>query len=126
MNKTRVQHILEAVRRYREVQNLIEGLAPFLIFRADTGAVLEKGVYGYEAAKEKANELRKRLGLNWEQVKFKADRSSSTPPFTRTQASSFAGVPRGTRIDYSRRYNPSKRGRFRGYYDKDGNYHDID
>jgi hypothetical protein len=29
-------------------------------------------------------------------------------------------------MDVSRRYNPSKRGRFRGYYDKDGNYHDID
>ena len=29
-------------------------------------------------------------------------------------------------VEYSRRYNPSKRGRFRGYTDADGNYHDID
>jgi hypothetical protein len=36
------------------------------------------------------------------------------------------GDPSGARMDVSRRYNPSKRGRFRGYYDKDGNYHDID
>ena len=41
-------------------------------------------------------------------------------------ASSMDGAPSGARLDVARRYNPSKRGRFRGYYDKDGNYHDID
>ena len=29
-------------------------------------------------------------------------------------------------MDVSRNYNPSKRGHFKGYYDKDGNYHDLD
>ena len=30
------------------------------------------------------------------------------------------------RVDYARNYNPSKGQRFRGAYDKDGNYADID
>jgi len=29
-------------------------------------------------------------------------------------------------VQYARNYNPSKRRRFRGYTDAQGNYHDID
>jgi hypothetical protein len=29
-------------------------------------------------------------------------------------------------VDYSNRINPSKRRKFRGYTDSQGNYHDID
>jgi hypothetical protein len=32
----------------------------------------------------------------------------------------------GGRVDYARRYNPSKGRRFRGYTDSQENYHDID
>jgi len=36
----------------------------YYIFRTDTNAVLARGVSGFDAAKEKANELRKKFGLS--------------------------------------------------------------
>jgi hypothetical protein len=105
----------------------------FMIYRADTNAVLATGIKGYEEAKRRANALRSSSNLKWDQVKFKAERRT---PQTPSQRGTFgvSGDGRtftdghGTRyrVDYARRYNPSKRGRFRGYYDDKGNYHDID
>tara|TARA_S200002703_G_C3801832_1_gene247860 strand:+ start:3759 stop:4109 length:351 start_codon:yes stop_codon:yes gene_type:complete len=109
---------LETFRSCRNRNSLIEGALPFYIYRTDTNAVLARGIVGYESTREKANELRKKLNLKWDQVKFKADRTRKTPH--RYPASS------GGRIEYSDRYNPSKRGRFRGGYDSQGNYYDID
>ena len=68
-----IEVVREALRRHKEFQQLLEGVKPFLIYRTDTGAVLARGIYGFEQAKAKANELRKRYGLKWEMVKFKAD-----------------------------------------------------
>jgi hypothetical protein len=98
----------------------------FYIYRTDTNAVLARGIKGFDAAKEKANQLRKSQGLKWDQVKFKAERS--TRPFGvsgdgRSYTNAYG--QRG-RVDYARSVNPSKGRRFRGYYDRDGNYHDID
>ena len=97
----------------------------FYIYRADTHQVLARGLNGYEAAKSAANQLRHSLGLKWDQVGFKKE----TKP-TGTKGASGAPTSRsrstGARIDRSSRYNPSKRGHFRGYYDTDGSYHDID
>jgi hypothetical protein len=119
--RSKVEIVREAFRRAREWQDLMEGLTPFLIYRADNGAVLARGINGYEAAKDKANALRKAHGLKWDQVKFRADRGAKS-----TSASSFGrSIPRG-RMDVARNYNPSKRGRFRGYYDAQGNFHDLD
>jgi len=87
----------------------------FYIYRTDTHQVLARDVEGFDAAKEKANRLRRQLGLKWDQVKFLAMRSSSNS----TKKS-------GYRLDSSPRYNPSKRGHFRGYYDHQGNFHDLD
>lgn len=87
----------------------------FYIYRTDTHQVLARDVEGFDAAKEKANRLRHQLGLKWDQVKFKAMRS----PSDSTKKS-------GYRLDSSPRYNPSKRGHFRGYYDHQGNFHDLD
>ena len=75
-----------------------------------------KDVVEEPAATKKANELRKKHNLKWNQVKFKADRSRSS-----SSASSGKG-----RIDYAPRINPSKGRRFRGRYDAFGNYADID
>jgi len=116
MENYRADNIFESVKRYREFRELLEGTLPFLIYRADTGVVLARGIYGYEAAAAKATELRKKHSLKWEQVKFKADRSN--------QKKSYQNSP-GRRMDYSSRYNPSKRERFKGYYDAKGNYHDL-
>ena len=42
--------------------------------------VLARGIYGFEKAKAKANELRKRYGLKWDDVDFKADRTHNVEP----------------------------------------------
>ena len=126
----RAEIIIEAVRAARRRQMIMDAVSSFYIYRTDTNAVIARGIQGYDAAKDKANELRKRLDLKWDQVKFKAERNqaakSSSGSYGTYRASSVGGAPKGARMDYSRNYNPSKRGRFRGYYDKDGNYHDLD
>ena len=112
----------------------------FYVYRTDTNAVLARGIQGFEAAKERANQLRKSHGLKWDEVKFKSERgnqnssgsggavaapkkqfgvSSDGKTFTNTSGQS-------GRVDYAKRYNPSKGRRFRGYTDPQGNYHDID
>ena len=127
-------------QRYRVRLNLLENLS-FYVYRTDTNAVLASGIDGYEAAKTRANDLRKQYGLKWDQVKFRSERgtkgsggsggSTAVAPkkqfgvsqdgktFTNTSGQS-------GRVDYARHYNPSKGRRFRGYTDAKGNYHDID
>jgi len=91
----------------------------FYIYRTDTHQVLARDVESFEAAKDKANRLRHQLGLKWDQVKFKMMRSPSGSPKGSASRSAY-------RVDSSPRYNPSKRGHFRGYYDHQGNFHDLD
>ena len=112
----------------------------FYVYRTDTNTVLAKGIQGFEAAKARANQLRKSHGLKWDQVKFKAERgnqasaaggSSGTSPKKQFGVSrdgkTFTNARGETgRVDYARRYNPSKGRKFRGYTDPQGNYHDID
>ena len=149
--------VLLAIKRSRKRETLPSALqiadAPlavseehsFYIFRTDTNAVLARGIQGFEAAKNRANELRKSNGLKWDEVKFKAERgnqgsgaaggsggSSSTPqkkiPFgvSRDGKTFSNAYGQRSRVEYSRNYNPSKGRRFRGYTDSQGNYHDID
>ena len=127
-------------QRYRVRLNLLENLT-FYVYRTDTNAVLARGIDGYEAAKTRANDLRKQYGLKWDQVKFKSERgtqgsvgsSGSTAAAPRNQfgVSQYGKTFTNTsgqsgRVDYARHYNPSKGRRFRGYTDARGNYHDID
>ena len=100
----------------------------YYLYRTDTNTVLERGVNGYEAAKEKATALRKKLGLKWDQIKFKSERPAGAHQFGvstdgRTFTNSYG--QRG-RVDVARNFNASKGRRFRGYTDSQGNYHDID
>ncbi len=90
------------------------------IFRTDNQQVLTRDVDGFEAAKTKANHLRRQLGLKWDQVKFKVQKKAGGS----SGYSASSSTKRG--LEYSPRYNPSKRGHFRGYYDHDGNFHDLD
>ena len=98
----------------------------FYIYRTDTNAVLARGVPGFEAAKTKANQLRKSHGLKWDQVKFKVERAQK--PFgVSSDGRSFTNAyGQQGRMDYARNYNPSKGKKFSGYYDQQGNYHDLD
>jgi hypothetical protein len=112
----------------------------FYIFRTDTNAVLARGIQGFEAAKARANQLRKSHGLKWDQVKFKAERGNQSSAAGGSPGNSprkQVGISRDgrtftnaagqtSRVQYARNYNPSKGRRFRGYTDAQGNYHDID
>ena len=130
----RQDHIWKAIQadlreqRYQTRLALLEDLS-FYVFRTDTNSVLARGIQGFEAAKSKANDLRKQNGLKWDQVKFKAERQTPTPKRFGVSADgrNYTNARGETgRVDYARNYNPSKGRRFRGAYDKDGNYADID
>lgn len=123
----RADLVIEAVRQVafkRELleQEILESVTSFYIWRTDSNQVLARGVMGYESARDKANELRKKFNLKWDQVKFKSERKSSSG---RTSSGAYKASSFG-RVDYSRNYNPSKRGRFKGVYDSQGNYADLD
>jgi len=111
-----------------EVKHLAEENT-FYIFRTDTQTVLSKGITGYEAAKERANRFRKAMNLRWDQIQFKAERQTTTPKQFGVSADgrNYTNARGETgRVDYAKNYNPSKGRRFRGAYDKDGNFGDID
>jgi len=104
----------------------------FYVYRSDTNGILGKGILGYEEAKRRADQIRKQQKLPWSVVKFKAERKVQKPVPSRQfgvsgdgRTFTTASGERG-RVDYARRYNPSKGRRFRGYTDSQGNYHDID
>ena len=120
--------------------------AEFVIFNKKTRAVLGTAK-GFDQAKTKAISIRKQRGLKFDDVSFMTSRRFYGGSTGRQGASgtSSAFTPKKTSfrvsrdgktftnaygqrspVEYSRRYNPSKRGRFRGYTDADGNYHDID
>ena len=143
IKKARKRETLPSALQIADAPLAIEEEHSFYIFRTDTNAVLARGIQGFEAAKSRANELRKSHGLKWDEVKFKAERGNQSGAAGSSGGSSAAapkkqfGVSRdgktftnargeSSRIDYARRYNPSKGRRFRGYTDSQGNYHDID
>lgn len=142
----RQEHIWKTVQavlreqRYQTRLALLEDLS-FYVFRTDTNAVLARGIDGYEAAKTRANDLRRQYGLKWDQVKFRSERGSQS---SGGSGETSAAAPRNQfgvsqdgktftntsgqsgRVDYAKHYNTSKGRRFRGYTDAKGNYHDID
>jgi hypothetical protein len=149
--------VLLAIKRSRKRETLPSALQvadsplaisedhSFYVYRTDTNAVLARGIQGFEAAKSRANELRKSHGLKWDEVKFKAERGNqSSGGAAGGSGASTAAAPKKQfgvshdgktftntsgqtgRVDYAKRYNPSKDRRFRGYTDPQGNYHDID
>ncbi len=154
--QTAAKRVLVAIKKARKRETLPSALQiadaplaisedhPFYIFRTDTNAVLARGIQGFEAAKSRANELRKHYGLKWDEVKFKAERGNQSGAASGGSGGSTAAAPKKqfgvsrdgktftnaygqtSRVQYSRNYNPSKGRRFRGYTDADGNYHDID
>lgn len=115
---------LQKVKHHLSIDTscLEEGL--FYIYRTDTHQVLARGIEGFDAAKQRANALRKHYGLTWEQVRFKREAKSTGSSTSGGHNSRSPSAP--VRYDRSSRYNPSKRGYFRGYYGADGSYHDID
>ncbi len=52
----------------------------FYIYRTDNNSVLARGLNGYDAAQNKATQLRKQLGLKWDQVRFKSEKKPAEKP----------------------------------------------
>ena len=101
---------------FREFLDLCEDYNPnaeFVIFNKKTRAVLGTA-RGFDQAKTKASSIRKQRGLKFDDVSFMTSRRFYGK---RTPAAST-----GRRIEYAPRYNPSKRGRFRGVWHPDGSY----
>ena len=105
---------------FREFLNLCEDYNPnaeFVIYNKKTRAVLGTA-RGFEPAKIKASSIRKQHGLRFDDVSFMTSR--------RFYGKSTTAPSGGRRIEYAPRYNPSKRGRFKGVWDAQGNYADLD
>ena len=107
--------------------NLFED-STFYIYRTDTNAVLATNIQGFEAAKAKASQLRRSLGLKFDDIRFKSERSRARSTLGTSNSGKTFTNSRGQRypVEYSRNYNPSKSGHFRTYTDAQGNTHDID
>ena len=105
---------------FREFLNLCEDYNPnaeFVIFNKKTRTVLGTA-RGFDQAKSKASSIRKQRGLKFDDVSFMTSR--------RFHGKRNTAPSGGQRIEYSPRYNPSKRGRFKGVWDAQGNFADLD
>jgi len=127
----------------REIFETYNPSAQFVIFNTSTRSVLGSAT-GFDAAKQQARLIRQRLNLKFDQVSFMTSKrfyGGSTGQQGASAASTTQRVGLGVSrdgktftnaygkrypVEYSRTYNPSKRGRFKGYTDAQGNYHDID
>ena len=96
----------------------------FYVYRADTNQVLARGLDGFEAAKSRANQIRKQHNLKWVQVKFKMEPNQKSTGSVGTNKGSKSN--QSGYYDRSKVYNPSKRGYLRGYFGADGSYAEID
>jgi hypothetical protein len=111
---------------FEEWFNLFED-STFYVYMVSTGKVLASNIKGYENAKRKASDLRKSLGVKFDDIGFKSERSRARSTLGVSNSGKTFTNSSGQRypVEYSRNYNSSKRSRFSGYYDKDGNFHDL-
>jgi hypothetical protein len=117
------QRIWNTIQRViQENRSLLKEDSTFYIYRTDTNQVLARNIQGFDNAKAAANEIRKKLKLKWDEIKFKSERKSN-PSYNQYFTNARGET---NKIEYAPRYNPSKRTHFRGYTDHTGNYHDID
>ena len=65
---------LQRIEKFLDVSEAVTEEKTFYIYRTDTNSVLARGLNGYDAAQNKANQLRKQLGLKWDQVRFKSEK----------------------------------------------------
>ena len=85
----------------------------------------QNGVRGDENTKQVTTQIRKRMGLKFDEIKFKKERSMRTD-YGYSGRRPGGQTYRGGRVDTARNYNPSKRGYFRGVHHPDGSYGDLD
>ena len=105
---------------FREFLDLCEDYNPnaeFVIFNKMTRVILGTA-RGFDQAKSKARSIRKQRGLKFDDVSFMTNR--------RFYAKTSTAPLKVRRMEYAPRYNPSKRTRFKGVWDAQGNYADLD
>ncbi|MFL0735963.1 MAG: hypothetical protein AB8B39_02715 [Prochlorococcus sp.] len=105
------------LQAFRKISETVSSNSQFIIYRTANKEKLATA-YGYEQAKSKASSIRKQRGLKFDDVSFITSR--------RFHGKSTTAPSGGRRIEYAPRYNPSKRGRFKGIHHSDGSYGDID
>ena len=71
---------LQRIQKFLDVSEAVTEEKTFYIYRTDTNSVLARGLNGYDAAQNKANQLRKQLGLKWDQVRFKSEKKPVDKP----------------------------------------------
>ena len=65
---------LQRIQKFLDVSETVTEATTFYIYRTDNNSVLARGLNGYDAAQNKANQLRRQLGLKWDQVRFKSEK----------------------------------------------------
>ena len=65
---------LQRIQKFLDVSEAVTEATTFYIYRTDTNSLLARGLNGYDAAQNKANQLRKQLGLKWDQIRFKSEK----------------------------------------------------
>ena len=107
------------MKTYKELKDIFESVSQFVIYRSSDRKKLAT-VVGFEAAKNKARQVRKSLGLKFDDIKF-----MTTNRYESGYKKSV--TKQGWRIEKSPYYNPSKGGYFRVAVDpRTGNTADID
>ena len=106
------------LQEFREISETYSSNSKFIIYRTANKEKLATA-YGYEQAKRKAKQVRQQRGLRFDDVSF-----MTANRFSQNKSSS--PKPKKGWIEYSRNYNPSKRGRFKGIHHSDGSYGDLD
>ena len=73
---------LQRIQKFQflDVSEAVTEATTFYIYRTDNNSVLARGLNGYDAAQNKANQLRKQLGLKWDQVRFKSEKKTADKP----------------------------------------------
>ena len=105
---------------FREFLNLCEDYNPnaeFVIYNKKTRAVLGTA-RGFDQAKNKTSSISKQRRFRVDDISFMTSR--------RFYGKSTTAHSGSRRIEYAPRYNPSKRGRFKGVWDAQGNFADLD
>ena len=72
---------LQRIQKFLDVSETVTEATTFYIYRTDNNSVLARGLNGYDAAQNKANQLRKQLGLKWDQVRFKSEKKPADQNF---------------------------------------------
>ena len=65
---------LQRIQKFLDVSEAVTEEKTFYVYRTDTNLVLARELNGYNTEENQANQLRKQLGLKWDQVRFKSEK----------------------------------------------------